>query len=367
MDSSDQGASFARNLSRDAIRRRDFIISGIGGAGLLIGLGACGSGGKPKGTTTTASSATNAGGRVVTQLDFIPNVQFGGWWLAREGGFFAQEKIETKFLNGETANVNAVVAGGSADIGISGDIGGVIDAIANGADVVAFASQYQITPAAIMSKPDNPIKTAKDLLGKRIGVQPGVQVQIDAILELNKLPKDYRAVKVSFDPKPLETGQVDGYYCYQTNQPITEKLRGREVVVTSLADLGFKLYGDVLFAKRSWLEDNRELVVAWLRASIKGWEAAIAAPQAAVDAALKAGKAVGLDEKQQLLEMQSQVSLMKSELTARKGLLWMDTAEIGGVQYDALRASGRKNLPDPAKYVDLSILEDVYQGKTSLT
>ena len=70
---------------------------------------------------------TKAGGRVITQLDFISNVQFGGWWLAQEMGFFYEEKLGANFLNGETANVSAVVAGGSADIGISGDIGSVTD------------------------------------------------------------------------------------------------------------------------------------------------------------------------------------------------------------------------------------------------
>jgi len=38
----------------------------------------------------------------------------------------------------------------------------------------------------------------------------------------------------------------------------------------------------------------------------------------------------------------------------------MDLEELGGPMYDALRASGREDLPDPATIVDLSILDEVH-------
>ena len=57
---------------------------------------------------------------------------------------------------------------------------------------------------------------------------------------------------------------------------------------------------------------------------------------------------------------------MQSDLTQEKGLYWMDLELLAGQMYDALRRGGRDELPDPESLVDLSVLEEVYTGKTSL-
>ena len=56
------------------------------------------------------------------------------------------------------------------------------------------------------------------------------------------------------------------------------------------------------------------------------------------------------------MNAQANVPLMQSDT----GLFSMDLEELGGPMYDALRASGREDLPDPATIVDLSILDEVH-------
>jgi hypothetical protein len=67
------------------------------------------------------------------------------------------------------------------------------------------------------------------------------------------------------------------------------------------------------------------------------------------------GSEAGQKLDQSLLNAKANIPLMKSDA----GMFSMDIDQLAGPMYDALRASGRKNLPDPETIVDLSILEDV--------
>jgi ABC-type nitrate/sulfonate/bicarbonate transport system substrate-binding protein len=119
--------------------------------------------------------------------------------------------------------------------------------------------------------------------------------------------------------------------------------------------------------KRDYLTSNRDAVVGFLRATIEGWEQAIKDPAEGVQLTLDVyGKDLGLDQPTEAAQLDAQLPLMQSDLTQQKGLYWMDMDLLSGPMYEALRKGGRDSLPDPNQLVDLSVLEDAYQGKTSL-
>ena len=106
-------------------------------------------------------------------------------------------------------------------------------------------------------------------------MQEGSTSEIRLILELNGLdPDDWTEVPVGFNPGPLLDGEVDGYYAYLTSQPLTFESRGlvpgQDFFVVSFQDLGWYQYGMLAITQRSYLEDQRDAVVGFMRATVEG-------------------------------------------------------------------------------------------------
>ena len=103
-----------------------------------------------------------------------------------------------------------------------------------------------------------------------------------------------------------------------------------------------------------------------MRAGIKGWEHAFVDNALAVDLTVNTyGVDLGLDAEREAAQLVAQAAFMKSDVTAAKGLFWLDEATIEG-EYEGLRVAGRENLPAIDDLWDRSVLEEVYGGATSL-
>ena len=74
----------------------------------------------------------------------------------------------------------SIVTGGGANLAIGEQLQAVADAVAKGADLVVLGGVFQQSPSGILSLPDAPIREARDILGKRIGLQQGAKEFVDA-------------------------------------------------------------------------------------------------------------------------------------------------------------------------------------------
>ncbi len=374
------------------LSRRNFLVRGaIGGAGLLVGgrlLTACGSDGDTADTTATtagaaattaaagASSETTAAvtaAKLAVAMGWINNVEYGGSWMALEEGFYEAEKLTVDYRQGgpNAPRPPVAVAAGDANIGIDPSLQQLLEAIGKGNEFVIVGTQYQTSPGAVLSLAKKPVKTPKDLVGIKFLGQDGVDKTIDAVLSKAGLPKDYEFIKAGFSPDPLLEGAGEAYSCFAVNQPITLETKGlvkdKDFVVTTWAELGLPAYANLVFTTRKYLEENRDVVVRFLRATIKGWEANAKDPATGAKLAVeKYGVDLGLDLKQQTRQNELQIPLMKSSLTDSKGLFRLDVDLLGGEMYAALKAAGVSTLPDVAKIVDTTVLDEVYGTKTTL-
>src|SRR5581483_7545402 len=166
------------------------------------------------------------------RLAWIKNVEFAGEYLADANGYYKAEGFAGVNLitGGPTATpAETDVVTGKAFAGLtSPDRVGA--AIQQGAKIKIIATQYQKNPFAITSMAKSPIKTAQDLIGKKIGVQATNEAIWSAFLKANNIdPKKITKVPVQFDPLPLTTGTVDGWMSYVTNEPNELTLKGFKV------------------------------------------------------------------------------------------------------------------------------------------
>ncbi len=326
--------------------RRDRFLTGTAAAGAMLGL---------TGTGTAQPPET-----VTTQLLWIKNVEAAGLWIADANGYFRDAGITSNVLAGGPgiASVEAIVAGGRADVGLD-LIDRISDAVAAGADLVVFGAVFQQSPAGLLSLPAHPVRTAHDILGKRIGLQQGAKTYIDGILTINHLPLDYTEVVVGFDPQPLVEGACDAYLCFVTNQPLMLTQHGIPHVVVTFEQLGLANYGECLFCTRDYLRAHRATLVRYVSALQRGWLQNAKDPALAPRLATQTyGATLGLDQQQQLAENRAQIPLTQSADTRARGALSIDKVRVGGSIYASLRATGRTKLPDLAQFIDTSIVRD---------
>jgi ABC-type nitrate/sulfonate/bicarbonate transport system substrate-binding protein len=351
--------------------RREFLVKssilagGIAGADVLA---ACGS------SSTSSGAATQTGGSpaaktITLGLDWVKDVEYSGYYVGIQKGFYSAAGIDLRFLAGgpNAPKVTQMVASGAADIGIATDLLVLFDTIKQGTPLVLLAAKFQQSPEGVASLASKPIHTAKDIVGKRIGGPQGDQRFFDAVLAVNHLPKTYTFIPTGFDIAPLAQGAVDGLSVFVNNQPIDLQLKGVKVVPVTLAQMGLASYADMIFATKSYVEKNRDLVVRFLRATIKGWEADFQNPSLGTQLTIdKYGTGLGLGRQHEQLELLATIKLMQSPLTRQKGIFWISPSTLAGPMYDAVRATGRTDLPPVSSFLDLSLLRDAYGGKTTL-
>ena len=279
--------------------------------------------------------------RVVHQLGWIKSIQFGGHFAAIEHGYFEEEGIEAEFLaGGPNSPNNAMLVSTGQATTTDSDVEGTIRSRAGGFPVKAFGAIMQKAPGAIMSLSSNPIRELGDMPGKTIAIPSGLREQIDGLLTGAGLDAgSVRYVPVGTDPGILAAGQVDGYYGWATNQGVMLRVRGIDIEIAYMNDLGLPGYAGVLVATDETIETQADLLVRWLRAEIRGWQWHLANPEEMATLMVDKYGQRGLDPVAQREE-----SLLMSEFVAtgdaaENGLLWINP-DVFQAGIDFLIAAG---------------------------
>jgi ABC-type nitrate/sulfonate/bicarbonate transport system substrate-binding protein len=346
-------------LRRGAGAAAGVAVLGIGGSELLA---ACG--GSSGGGSTGGSSSF---GTLKYRLSWIKNVEFAGAYIADQKGYYKAAGFTGVDLisGGPSATPqDADVATGKAFIGISApDITGA--AVLKGAPLKIIGAQYQKNPFAIMSLANKPLKTPQDMIGKKIGVQATNESVWDAFLVANGIDASkIDKVPVQFDPTPLTTGQVDGWFSFVTNEPNLLKVKGVDTFTFLLADFKYPLVSETYMVTEDTLSKNKDKIKAFLTAELKGWKDQITTPATGASlAATVYGKDQGLDTAEQTLEAKAQNELLVTADTKANGLFTITPALIEE-NIATLKLAKVDITAD--KLFDLSILEELYKEQPDL-
>jgi NitT/TauT family transport system substrate-binding protein len=294
------------------------------------------------------------------QLGWIANVENAGEYVAEDKGYYTDENLDLTITpGGPSTTVEPLVASGKALVGLSSvDI--IARARAEGAPLVIIGSTLQVNPMSIMSLASSPINSLDDLKGKRLCIQTSGVSVMDGVLSANDISKDdVEYVTADFDPSPLVAGDCDAFVSFLNNQPVTLKLQGVDTVTFPLSDYGYNAWGDVLFTTEEALADStqREAVKGILAGTIKGWDDALADPDAAAELVVNgAGKSQNLDLEQQKLAAAAFIPLIKTDETTKNGLLSMSDEGIAA-NIETMKDQGIDI--DFDKLFDTSVLDEI--------
>lgn len=281
------------------------------------------------------SESTEEMDRVTLQLKWIEQAQFMGFLVAKELGYYKGEGIDLEILPGGVGiNPVDVLISGDADVAVAWT-GNVLPAISQGEDLVNIGQGMQRSGMRLMALKESGIKELEDIFGKKIGTWPGGnELEPYAFIEMQGFDKDrdVTLVNQNFDMNQLLNKEIDLASAMIYNEywlPIEAEYSEDDFVVFDMEQEGAGMLQDALFVQREYLQNNEELLVRFLRASIKGWEYAIENPKESVDL-------MGLDftendvtaKDHQIRMAQETAKLYIADDGATEGLFYINTDKL---------------------------------------
>jgi ABC-type nitrate/sulfonate/bicarbonate transport system substrate-binding protein len=268
------------------------------------------------------------------KLAWIPNVEYCGYYLAQSKGAYTNAGIAPELIpGGPNSAVVPLVASGKALVGLEAVPENVVNAINAGSKLKIVAAQFQKSPECWVSLEAAPVKSPKEIEGKRLGITLAGKNTALVFMKMNGVDTSkVTLVPIQYDPAPLAAGEIDVLWGFASNQPVSLAMRGFPAYVMPLADFGFNRMQDVLFVSEETLADEskRGLVKAFLAASADGWKAALAGQEEAVAVIVELfGKSLGLKPDEQTKILAAMLPYLTRGEDKDKSQFWMGDALVG--------------------------------------
>lgn len=266
---------------------------------LSLGLLACS---KDKGSEagkTDKGTAANEKVRIV--LDWTPNTNHTGLYVAQEKGFFAEQGLEVEIMQPPEGSTTSLVGAGGAEFGISfQDTLAATFASDSPIPVTAVAAIIQHNTSGIMSLKETGIDRPSKMAGHSYATwdSPIELAMIKKIVEddggkfedIELIPNT-----VTDEVTALKT-DIESVWVYYAWGGIKAEIEGLQTNYLNFADYGVELdfYTPVIVANDEFLKKKPETAKKALAAIKAGYEYAIENPKEAAQILLKA--APELDE-----------------------------------------------------------------------
>jgi putative hydroxymethylpyrimidine transport system substrate-binding protein len=256
---------------------------------LALGLAACGA--KPE-------SGKGEPEKLTLDLDFYPNPDHAGIYMAQEEGLFKEAGLDVTIDSPTDPSAPLKdVAAGRADLAITYEPE-VLLAHEEGLDVVAVGALVNQPLTSLIWLKKSGIKGVADLKGKTVS-NAGIPYQeafLKTILRRAKVPAStVKSVNVGFGLIPsLVNGSAQAMLGgYSNVEGVDLRERGKQPVITPVDQLGVPTYDElVLVARRSTLEAEGQKIRLFISALKRGTEAAVKNPKAASEAVLAANSSL---------------------------------------------------------------------------
>lgn len=247
---------------------------------MMLGLAGCGS--------STDSKELE---KVSFVLDWTPNTNHTGIYVAQELGYFEEAGLEVEIAQPPEDSSVALVASGKADFSISFQ-----DSLApafTGEDampVTAVAAVIQHNTSGIISRQGEGMDRPKGMEGHSYATWNGA-IELATLEEVVKADGgDFSKVElipstVTDEVTALKTDSVDSIWIFYGWAGVKTELEGLATDYFEFRDIDpvFDYYTPVIISGNEFLENNPETAKAFLAAASKGYQYAIENPAEAAE------------------------------------------------------------------------------------
>ena len=259
--------------------------------GLLCSLVGCGG---------TTDKDQNGGEPITIVLDWTPNTNHTGIFVAQAKGYFAEAGLNVEIVQPPEDGAVPLVASGKAQFGVSFQ-DSLAPAFVGDAvmPVTAVAAVMQHNTSGIVSRAGEGMDTPKGLEGKKyatwdLDVEKAtirdVMVADGGNFDLVELIPSTVTDEVS----ALQSGSVDAIWIFYGWAGVACEVAGLDTDYFAFADIDpvFDYYTPVIIGNNAWLQENPATAKAFIAALSKGYTYAVENPREAADILLEAAPAL---------------------------------------------------------------------------
>ncbi len=262
--------------------------------------------------------------KVRLALDWTPNTNHLGFYVAQAKGWYADANIDLEILPYGTTAPESILAAHQAECGISFQ-DALTFAVAAGAPIVSTMAILQHTAQDIAVLASSPIQRPKQLDGKTYAGfgYPNEVPTLQSVIR-------YDGGKGDFDTVTLDSAAYEALYQKRADFVITfaawegieAQQRGIDLRTFKFTDYGFPdFYQVVLACSSQWLAANPQAAKAFVAATVEGFQFAVQDPDAAAQ--------ILIDQNPGVFDANLALPKASAEYLAQEGLLQDVNGQVG--------------------------------------
>lgn len=259
---------------------------------VIIGLTGCSSGKSGQGASSQPSPEAGALEKVKVVLDWTPNTNHTGLYVAKEKGYFKEQGLDVDIIPPGAGGADTMIASGSVPFGISIQES-ITQARTQGVPIVSLAAIIQHNTSGFAAPAGKNIKSPKDFECKTYGGfgAPSEKAVIDSIMR--KENADIEKVKIvnigEADYFTATKRDIDFAWIFYAWTGIEAELKNEPLDMIYVNKYSEKLdyYTPVIATNEDMIKNKPETVKKFMTAVSQGYQFAIDKPEEAADILLK--------------------------------------------------------------------------------
>lgn len=282
-------------------------------------------------------------------LDWTPNTNHTGLFVAQQRGWFAEAGLEVEILPYNNTAADTVVDSGNAEFGISTQNSSTFSRAAGGHTVSVLAPlQHRATGIGVRAGRAD-IRSPKDLDGKTYAGfgDPGEVEALQQVIRNDGGTGEFESVTLGTSAyEAVYSGRADFTVSYFAWEGIEAEHHGTPMKYFHYTDFGFPdAYAIVIDANEDWLTAHPDRAAKFVQALQRGYRFAADDPAAAAQDLLDANPGAFPDE---ALVFESQRMLAEQFMKDSDGRVGTQTREQWAASSGFLYEKGLLTGPDGA-------------------
>jgi NitT/TauT family transport system substrate-binding protein len=246
------------------------------------------------GTAIPSYSQPAAKKQVVLALQWIPQAQFAGYYMAYEKGIYDKYGIDLRFVHGGPGTSSLeLVKQGKADFATDW-LTSALQQWDNGAPLLNLAQIIQKSGLMLIAKKTSGITKPEDLDGKRIGLWGG-DFSIPARALFRRYQAQVEEIPQSASMNLFLRGAIDVASAMLYNEyhlVLNSGLDPTELNTFLFSDYQLNFPEDGIYCLQNTYDQDPVLCRAMVKASLEGWQYAFDYPEEATDVVMRYASAV---------------------------------------------------------------------------
>lgn len=258
----------------------------------VIGLTGCSGSKSGQEASPEPSPGTGELEKIKVVLDWTPNTNHTGLYVAKEKGYFKEQGLEVDIIPPGSGGADTMIGSGSVPFGISIQES-ITQARTQGVPIVSLAAIIQHNTSGFAAPVGKNIKSPKDFEGKTYGGfgAPSEKAVIDSIMRTENA--DIEKVKMvnigEADYFTATKRDIDFAWIFYAWTGIEAELKNEPIDMIYVNKYSDKLdyYTPVIATNEDMIKNKPETVKKFMTAVSQGYQFAIEKPEEAADILLK--------------------------------------------------------------------------------